>query len=129
MAACLRDSHLPPTDFVARYLPGLFSASVAHDVRDELAVIMADFHPPGCRMMATELARADTRDLLPTIRVPTLLVWGDEDARSPLSVAHQFRAAVPAARLSIISGAGHVSKLERPAEFDAAVRAFGRSSR
>jgi pimeloyl-ACP methyl ester carboxylesterase len=74
--------------------------------------------------MATALARADTRELLPTIRVPTLLVWGDADARSPLTVAHQMRDAIPGARLALISGAGHVSNLEEPVPFDAQVRDF-----
>jgi len=64
---------------------------------------MSDFHPIGFRLMATALAHADTRDLLPTIRVPTLLVWGDADARSPLTVAHQMHGATPGARLAVIS--------------------------
>jgi len=74
--------------------------------------------------MATALAHADTRDLLPNVRVPTLLVWGDSDARSPITVAHQLLAAVPAARLTAIAAAGHISNLEAPAQFDAAVRDF-----
>lgn len=110
LAACLRDASLPPGEFVPRYLPGMFSASPPLAVRDELAGIMSDFHPIGFRLMATALAQADTRDLLPTIRVPTLLVWGDADARSPMTVAHQLHDAIPGARLAVISGAGHVSR-------------------
>ena len=124
LAACLRDSSLPPAEFVPRYLPGMFSDSPPQDVRDELARIMAEFHPIGFRLMAAALAGVDTRDLLPKIRVPTLLVWGDADARSPMSVAHQMRDAIPGAKLAIISGAGHVSNLEAPALFDAEVRDF-----
>lgn len=124
LAACLEDASLPPGEFVPKYLPGMLGASATRDVREELAGIMADFHPIGFRLMATALARADTRDLLPSIRVPTLLLWGDADARSPLAVAHQMRDAIPGARLAVIPGAGHVSNLEEPARFDAEVRAF-----
>jgi len=124
LAACLRDASLPPAEFVPRYLPGMFSESPRPDVRDELGRIMSAFHPLGFRLMATALARADTRDLLPTIRVPTLLIWGDADARSPMAVAHQLRDAIPGARLAVIPGAGHVSNLEDPARFDAQVRDF-----
>ena len=124
LAACLRDASLPPGEFVPRWLPGMFSQSPTQEVREELARIMSDFHPIGFRLMATALANADTRDLLPTIGVPTLLVWGDQDARSPLTVAHQMRDAIPGARLAVISGAGHVSNLERPAQFGAEVRDF-----
>jgi pimeloyl-ACP methyl ester carboxylesterase len=124
LAACIADSGLASEDFVPRYLAGMFSASAPAGVREELATIMADTHPIGFRLMAVALAQADTRDLLATIKVPTLLVWGDADVRSPLRVAEQFRDAIAGSRLMVISGAGHVSNLERPAEFNAAVRQF-----
>jgi len=124
LAACLRDASLPPNEFVPRYLPGMFGDSPPQEARDELARIMSDFHPVGFRMMATALAHADTRDLLPKIHVPTLLVWGDADVRSPMTVAHQMRDAIPDARIAVIPGAGHVSNFEEPARFNAEVRAF-----
>jgi pimeloyl-ACP methyl ester carboxylesterase len=124
LAACLRDSSLPPSEFVPKYLPGMFSESPRQEVREELARIMSDFHPIGFRLMATALAHADTRELLQSIRAPTLLVWGDADARSPMTVAHQMRDAIPGARLAVIAEAGHVSNLEQPAQFDAEVRNF-----
>ena len=124
LSACLQDASLPPGEFILRYLPGMFSRSVAQAVREELAGIMSDFHPVGFRLMASALADADTRDILPRIRVPTLLVWGDADERSPLTVADQFLNAVPSARLAVISGAGHVSNLEAPIQFNAHVRDF-----
>jgi pimeloyl-ACP methyl ester carboxylesterase len=102
----------------------MFSQSPTRGIRDELASIMSDFHPLGFRLMATALAYADTRDLLPNIHVPTLLIWGDADARSPITVAHQFRDAIPGAKLAIIAKAGHVSNLEAPDRFDTEVRDF-----
>jgi pimeloyl-ACP methyl ester carboxylesterase len=70
------------------------------------------------------MAEADQRDLLPTVSVPTLLLWGEKDVRSPLAVARQFQEAIPDAELVVIPGAGHVSNLERPEEFNRAVRDF-----
>ena len=129
LAACLQDASLPPSDFVRKYLPGMFSEFPSQAVQERLARIMADFHPLGFRLMATALAQADTRDLLPNIRVPTLLVWGDADKRSPMSVAYQMRDALPTARLAVITGAGHVSNLEAPTQFNAEVLAFCATSR
>lgn len=122
--ACLRDSSLAPGEFVARYLPGMFSPSPPAAAHAALGEIMSGFHPVGFRLMATALARADTRDLLPAIAVPTLLVWGDADVRSPLTVAHQLRDAIATAMLVVLPGAGHVSNLEDPVGFNAAVRRF-----
>lgn len=126
LAACLSDSRLPTAEFVSRYLPGMFGSSPGAEAVQELEAVMSDFHPLGFRLMAKALAEADTRELLPRIRVPTLLIWGDEDARSPLDVAEQFRAAIPGARLEVIRGVGHVSNLEASDAFNAAVREFCR---
>jgi pimeloyl-ACP methyl ester carboxylesterase len=123
LAACLRDSSLCPDELVPKYLPSMFGESVTPKARQELASIMSDFRPAGFRLMARSSA-PDMSDLLPTIRVPTLLIWGEEDARSPMSVARQFQREMPKAKLAVITGAGHVSNLEAPAQFNAEVRAF-----
>lgn len=124
LEAALVDSTLAPGAFVHKYLPDMFGGMATSDVRRDLAAIMADVHPAGFRLMARALARADTRELLPMIDVPTLLVWGDADTRSPLRVAHAMRDAIPGARLEVIAGAGHLSNLERPTEFTTIVRNF-----
>jgi pimeloyl-ACP methyl ester carboxylesterase len=74
--------------------------------------------------MATALANGDTRNLLPAIHAPTLLVWGDADTRAPISIAYQLETKIPSARLAVISGAGHVSNLEAPVAFNAILREF-----
>jgi pimeloyl-ACP methyl ester carboxylesterase len=124
LATCLRDSSLPASELVPKYLPGMHSESATQEIREELALIMSAFHPAGFRLMALSSARSDTRDLLPEIRVPTLLIWGGADARSPLGVAHQIHGAMPGARLAVIPGAGHLSNVEAPDQFNAEVRDF-----
>lgn len=122
--AAVKDALLAPGAFVQKYLPGMFGDSPGDHVRRELGRIMADFHPAGFRLMAAALARADTRELLPTIRVPTLLIWGDADKRSPLDIGRTLSDAIPGARLEVLRGAGHLSNLEQPTEFNALVRDF-----
>lgn len=124
LAACRRDAALPPAEFVPKYLPGMFGPGVSPPTRDELARIMADTHPAGFVSMAKALAEGDTRELLPTIHVPTILIWGDADQRAPMSIAHQLRDAIPGAKLTVLAGVGHVSNMERPAEFNQIVRDF-----
>jgi pimeloyl-ACP methyl ester carboxylesterase len=124
LASCLQDASLPSGEFVPRYLPGMFSDLASPETRQELASIMSDLHPIGFRLMALASANTDTRVILPTIRVPTLLIWGGADKRSPLTLAHPIRDAIPGARLAVISGAGHVSNLEQPDRFNALVRDF-----
>jgi len=85
---------------------------------------MSEFHPVGYRAMAHALAEADLRDVLPRIDVPTLLLYGDADRRSPLNVAKDLHSRIPASTLAVIPGAGHLSNLEAPERFNAEVRGF-----
>ncbi|MBA2524410.1 MAG: alpha/beta hydrolase [Pyrinomonadaceae bacterium] len=124
LAGCLRDASLPPSELVSKYLPAMHSESASQDVRHRLGSIMSDFHPLGFRLMARSSAQVDTRDLLPKISVPTLLIWGDGDVRLPMNVAYRIHDAIPGAKLAVIPGVGHLSNFEAPAQFDAEVRDF-----
>lgn len=128
LEACLHDSAGLPHAVVAKLLPGMFTDSVSKDVREELSAIMSEFHPVGFRVMTRSSAEVDTRNLLPQIHVPTLVLWGSDDRRSPLHIAEQLRSAIPAANLVVIPQAGHVSNMEKPAEFNAHVGRFCLSS-
>jgi pimeloyl-ACP methyl ester carboxylesterase len=121
---CFLESSLPPEDFVPRWVPEFFTEGASHDLKEEMSAVVCDFHPLGFRLMAKSSADTDTTDLLPNIGVPTLLLWGDDDRRSPLSIAEQLRDAIPNAELAVIANAGHVSNMEQPEEFNAQVRRF-----
>lgn len=44
---------------------------------------------------------------LAELGVPTLLIWGEDDAYAPIAGAHRFEREIPDARLAAIAGAGH----------------------
>ena len=121
---CVRESGLPPDEFVSRWVPREFFVAAPEELIGEMAAIVRDFHPGSFRLMAQSLATTDATDLLPRIGVPTLLLWGDADGRSPLPVAESFREAIPGSRLVVIPGAGHVSNMEQPERFNAELRLF-----
>jgi pimeloyl-ACP methyl ester carboxylesterase len=125
---CFLESSLPPKEFVARWVPEFFTDAASHDLKEEMSAVVSEFHPLGFRLMAKSSADTDTSDLLPNIGVPTLLVWGADDQRSPMNIAEQFRDAIPNAELAIITSAGHVSNMEQPGEFNAQVRRFCQSN-
>lgn len=59
--------------------------------------------------------RPDSNESLGTIDVPTLVVVGEEDVLTPPGEAALLHAAIRGSRLEVITGAGHVSNVERPA--------------
>jgi pimeloyl-ACP methyl ester carboxylesterase len=116
----------PPEKFDPT-LPGLFAGEPPAEFVPLLEQMAADVRRESLRVQLSTMAQADLRDLLPRIAVPTLLVWGELDARSPLSVAHQLEKAIPDTKLVVFPRCGHVSNLEQPERFNDAVRAFCRS--
>ena len=108
-------------------LPGLFAGDPPAEFVPLLEEMAADVRPESMRTALLVMAEVDQRDLLPRIAVPALLIWGELDARSPLTVARQFEEAMPDAKLVVIRGAGHVSNLEQPELFNDAVREFCRA--
>jgi pimeloyl-ACP methyl ester carboxylesterase len=115
-----------PADEFDPVLPGLFAGGPPVAFRSLLEEIAADVRPESLRTQISVMAEADQTDLLPGIAVPTLLIWGERDARSPLRVARQFQRSIPGAELVVIPDCGHVSNLERPELFTEAVRTFCR---
>jgi pimeloyl-ACP methyl ester carboxylesterase len=121
---CYRDASRPKEEVVAEWVPAEFFMNASEALSAEMASVVAEFHPLGFRLMAKALADTDTSPVLKTIKAPTLLLWGEGDQRSPLSVAERFHAAIRNSEFEVIPRAGHVCNMERPVEFNAIVRRF-----
>lgn len=63
----------------------------------------------------------DTLARLPQIRVPTLVIAGSADLATPVSMSQAIVDAVPGAQLVVIDGVAHLSVIEQPQAFEAAV--------
>ena len=62
--------------------------------------------------------------LLAHVQVPTLIVWGKQDALVPLQCGAQYQAAIPGARLTVLDQCGHSPQIEKPPAFLNAVMPF-----
>ncbi len=68
--------------------------------------------------------RDDFVDRLPGLDVPALVVGAELDAAVPIEHARLLAQGLPDAQLEIIAGAGHMVNLERPEEFNQAIKKF-----
>ena len=118
----------PPDEWIDDYLPGFFSGDVPPATLDLVRTMMREVRPAGTRQMLVALADADLRDVLPTVAVPTLLLYGAEDTRAPRPVAEAMHRGIPGSRLVLVPGAGHDVALEAPDAFDDEVRRFLRTA-
>ncbi len=113
-----------PKDRFDPTLPGLFAGDPPARFVTLLQDMAMDVRPHSMWTALSAMAQADLSDVLPTVRVPTQLIWGSLDARSPLEVAHEFERRIPGASLAVIPDCGHVSNLEAPQSFNELVRGF-----
>ena len=62
--------------------------------------------------------------LLRSVKVPTLIAWGDKDRIVPLATAKRFTAALPNSKLEVIKDCGHCVDLEQPDQLAKLVSSF-----
>lgn len=106
----------------SRVLPNLVAPQASEALRAELLQIAAANPPEGiAAALHAMAARPDSTSLLANIRVPTTVVVGAEDALTPPAEARTMHEAIPESRFVVIPGAGHLSAIERPAEFNLAL--------
>lgn len=94
------------------------------DVRREVVSTMSRIDPAAYRIGARAVWLADQRDRVDSIRMPTLIVCGDEDRPTPPDLSRDLHAMIPGSRLKIIGRAGHLTNLEQPKDFNRIVDAF-----
>ncbi|HEV8406617.1 MAG TPA: alpha/beta fold hydrolase [Sphingomicrobium sp.] len=90
-------------------------------LRREIVETMAGIDPAAYCIGAEAVWLADQRERAKQIRVPALVLVGDQDLITPPELSHQLAGLILNARMQLIEDAGHISNLEKPAEFNHAV--------
>ena len=100
-------------------------AQPAHPaVRSEVVETMARIDPAAYRVGAKAVWLAEQRERVHAIRVPTLVLCGSADRITPPALSTALTRLIPGADYQEVAGAGHLSNLERPGEFNTLVDAF-----
>jgi 3-oxoadipate enol-lactonase len=102
------------TDFqVTRWFGDKFRADNPQVVKDCVGTFLRNdvaAYAQTCRM----LGACDLRSGLPTIKVPTVIVVGEEDYATPPAMAEAMHAAIAGSTLTVLPSARHLTPLERP---------------
>lgn len=89
-------------------------------VRDPIAAM-----PPAAYVASAQACfGVRLADRLPEVRVPTLVLWGTQDAKTPRALSEQIADGIADSKLVEIPNAGHLSNLENPHAFTRALSAF-----
>lgn len=79
---------------------------------------------PMMRAILSKCVNEDLCHLMPHIKAPTLLFWGENDTATPLANAKRMEKLIPDAGLVTVAAAGHFSFLENPVLFERVLKSF-----
>lgn len=99
--------------------PGFHAAQPATVQRWRRRVLATD--PQGYTAACHALMNFSTTERLPQIHVPTLVIAGELDQGTPVAMSQTIAQGIPGAQLVVLKEASHLSALEQPAAFRAAV--------
>jgi 3-oxoadipate enol-lactonase len=106
--------------YLAETLVGEVSAIRRERLRSAIAGVPAEAY-----LASTEVCfRADTSAGLADITAPTLVLIGEHDRKTPLSLSQEICRGIPGAELVQIPGAGHLANVENPEAFTGALLDF-----
>ncbi|MEY4750485.1 MAG: hypothetical protein RIQ60_2699 [Pseudomonadota bacterium] len=113
------DAGLGMAGLAAQLVPAMVAPGTAPDRIAAAQALMARVSESTYRAALTALLAFDRKAELAAIKVPTLVITGEQDGASPPKVAEGMAARIPGARLAIVPGAGHLLNLEQPAALHA----------
>lgn len=91
---------------------------------EELAAAIASMQPQAYLETMRAIYLADVSTILPLVQVPTLVIVGERDHRTPLALSEVLARHIAGASLTTIPQADHLSNLDNPAAFNKAVLDF-----
>jgi 3-oxoadipate enol-lactonase len=106
-----------------RWFTAPYRASGA-PVVDEIAAAIRSTPVAGFIGCCQAIPRINVTARLSEIRIPSLVIVGEQDPGTPVSMAREIHENLPGSELVIIPSAAHLSNLEQPAAFNQALGTF-----
>lgn len=122
------------TDAIGRLAPlaremayltgGAHRADCPREVLDELFHHVAGIDVDVMMEACASYFEHDASDVLPAIRVPVLVIAGEDDRLTPPAIAERMVSRIPDATLHVAPGRTHLAQVERPEEIHAVIDRF-----
>jgi 3-oxoadipate enol-lactonase len=113
-----------PRDIAPGLVARLAGPHASEEMRAHLTESIAMLRKEPYLKSLAATVRQDTIGKLEDISVPTHFIVGEHDTLTTPAIMRDMAAQVPGAEFTLIAGAGHLSNLEFPDEFDRAALAF-----
>jgi 2-hydroxy-6-oxonona-2,4-dienedioate hydrolase len=117
----------PGRSFVEEHMQKVFynSEFITEAAINEIVSILEDRSNVLNLIHAARSAKKDNlKDVLGQVKVPTLLLWGENDQVTTMEVAEMFHKLIPSSKLVTIKNCGHAPMIEHPEWFSEQVESF-----
>jgi 3-oxoadipate enol-lactonase len=94
------------------------------DVVELVRTMIRTTPPRGYAGCCHAISALDLTDRLSAIKLPTLIVVGEEDQGTPVAASRAIQAQIGGSQLEILKSAAHLSNMEQPEAFTKAVTSF-----
>jgi 3-oxoadipate enol-lactonase len=94
------------------------------DVVDPVRAMIRRTPPQGYAGCFAAISALDLTDRLPAIKIPTLVVVGEEDQGTPVAASQAIQAKIAGSQLEILKSAAHLANMEQPEAFTKALTTF-----
>jgi 3-oxoadipate enol-lactonase len=94
------------------------------DVVEQVRTMIRNTKPQGYVGCCHAIAALDLTDKLGAIQIPTLIIVGEEDLGTPVTASEAIKAKIVGSELEILKSAAHLSNMEQPEAFTAALTSF-----
>lgn len=113
-----------PADIAPSLAERLTAPGTAPEIVAELAASIAALRVDPYLATVEAATKFDASDVLATIDVPTLLIYGDQDPLTPPGIGEDAHRRISGSSLEILAGIGHLVNLEAPERFNAILSEF-----
>jgi len=95
-----------------------------NDVVEPVRTMIRRTPPQGYAGCCAAISALDLTDRLPAIKIPTLVVVGEEDQGTPVAASQAIQAKIAGSQLEILKSAAHLANMEQPEAFTKALTPF-----
>jgi len=94
------------------------------DVIEPVRAMIRNTRPQGYAGCCQAISALDLTDRLPAIKIPTVVIVGEEDQGTPVAASQAIQSKITGSELHVLKSAAHLSNIEQPEAFNAALTSF-----
>lgn len=113
-----------PRDIADALVESLVAPGASEPARRQLWESIARLHKASYLKTIEASLSFDRAAEIDSIRVPTLLIYGEHDTLTPPAIGRALHERIAGSEFVEIAGAGHLTNIERPERFNTALLAF-----